>query len=70
MDEESQMILLGVHTVKRCVSLFLVDREVQTYTESEFSTRATKSGKAFFEFIQTEGASLFTPIAWIVVKMF
>jgi hypothetical protein len=63
----AKTIELEVNRQSRTVSLSLVGLESEVYAESDFISRATKSGRSYFEFIQNEGASVFAPSAWVKV---
>jgi len=69
MNENQREITVIVNRPDRNIYLYLIERDKAIYEESEFRTRTTKSGKAYFQFIQNEGASLFTPSAWINIEM-
>jgi hypothetical protein len=69
MIENQREITVIVNRPDRNIYLYLIERDKAIYEESEFRTRTTKSGKAYFQFIQSEGASLFTPSAWINIEM-
>ena len=70
MDENQRSITVLVDKQARNICLYLQDRDKEIYEEKQFLTRSTKSGTSFFEFLQSEGASLFTPSAWINIEMF
>jgi hypothetical protein len=70
MDENQRSITVLVDKQARNIYLYLHNRDKEIYEEKEFLTRSTKTGTSFFEFIQNEGASLFTPSAWINIEMF
>jgi len=70
MDENQRSITVLVDKQARNIYLYLQDRDKEIYEEKQFLTRSTKSGTSFFEFLQSEGASLFTPSAWINIEMF
>lgn len=70
MPENKRLITLIVDKFEHSISLLLVDREPRDFAESEFVTTSTKSGKSFFKFIHAEGAAVFTPSAWINIRMF
>jgi len=63
----NKTIELKVNKQSRTVSLLLVGLESEIYAEKEFITRATKSGRSYFEFIQEKGASVLAPSAWVKV---
>ena len=69
MQENKRLITLFVNSFERSISVFLVDHDRQDFAESEFVTRSTKSGVSFFKFIHAEGATVFTPSAWINIEM-
>lgn len=69
MDDNQRLITVFVNKHARNIYLYLHDRDTEIYEESEFKTRSTKTGTSFFEFIQSEGASLLTPSAWINIEM-
>ena len=69
MNENERAITVIVNRHDRNIYLYLIERDKAIYEESAFRTRTTKSGKAYFQFIQSEGASLFTPSAWINIEM-
>jgi hypothetical protein len=69
MDENQRSITVLADKQARNIYLYLQDRDKEIYEESEFKTRSTKTGRSFFEFIQSEGASLLTPSAWINIEM-
>jgi len=69
MIENQREITVIVNRPDRNIYFYLIERDKAIYEESEFRTRTTKSGKAYFQFIQGEGASLFTPSAWINIEM-
>ena len=70
MGENQRSITVLVNNQARNIYLYLHDRVKEVYEESDFHTRSTKTGKAFFEFIQSEGACLLAPSAWINIEMF
>jgi len=70
MDENQRSITVLVDRQARNIYLYLQGRDKEIYEEKQFLTRSTKSGTSFFEFLQSEGASLFTPSAWINIEMF
>jgi hypothetical protein len=70
MDENQRSITVLVDKQARNIYLYLQGRDKEIYEEKQFLTRSTKSGTSFFEFLQSEGASLFTPSAWINIEMF
>ena len=63
----NKIIELKVNKQSRTVSLLLVGLESEIYAEKEFMTRATKSGRSYFDFSQNEGASVLTQSAWVKV---
>lgn len=69
MDDNQRLITVFVNKHARNIYLYLHDRDTEIYEESEFKTRFTKTGKSFFEFTESEGASLLTPSAWINIEM-
>ena len=70
MNENQRSITVLVNKQARNIYLYLQDRDKELYEESDFRTRSTKTGKAFFEFLQREGACLLAPSAWINIEMF
>ena len=69
MDDNQRLNTVFVNKHARNIYLYLHDRDKEIYEESEFKTRSTKTGTSFFEFIQSEGASLLTPSVWINIEM-
>lgn len=63
----AKTIELEVNRQSRTVSLSLVGLESEVYAESDFISRTTKTGRSYFEFIQSEGASVLAPSAWVKV---
>ena len=68
IKENQQLIRVLVDKKNRHLALYLVGLARQVFDESTFSTRVTKSGRAFFEFKQEEGASVYTPSSWLDIK--
>ena len=66
--ENQQLIRVLVDKEHRNLALYLDGLARQVFDESEFSTRVTRSGRAFFEFKQEEGASVYTPSSWLDIK--
>ena len=69
MIANQRLISVFVNKHARNIDLYLHNREKQIYAESQFLTHVAKTGSSFFEFLQSEGASLLTPSAWINIEM-
>ena len=68
IKQNQQLIRVLVDKKNRNLALYLVGLARQVFDETTFSTRVTKSGRAFFEFKQEEGASVYALSSWLDIK--